>query len=159
MRRMLLSAWLVFLVATTVRARGGEATASVSGRVTMPEVCSPEVSPAVVTLEPADGGSPPGTRPAAGPAEVALINQRGLQFAPRVQAIALGQTLRFTNEDTETHNVHIGNDFNESMSPGQPRSFTPSRPGVYTLLCDVHSHMRGYVIVSGTPWVRACSAK
>ena len=43
------------------------------------------------------------------------------------------------------------------MSPGQPRTFTPPRPGVYTLLCDVHSHMRGYLIVADTPWVRVCS--
>ena len=90
-------------------------------------------------------------------AEVALINQHGLQFVPRVQAIALGQTVQFTNADTETHNVHIGNDFNASMSPANPVRFTPPRPGVYTLLCDVHSHMRGYLIVADTPWVRVCT--
>ena len=39
--------------------------------------------------------------------EIALVNQRGLQFTPRVQAIALGQTVRFTNQDSETHNVHV----------------------------------------------------
>ena len=90
-------------------------------------------------------------------ADVALINQEGLQFSPRVQAIALGQSVQFTNADNETHNVHVGNDFNESMSPGQPRRFTPTRPGVYTLLCDVHSHMRGYLVVGPTPWVAACT--
>ena len=40
-------------------------------------------------------------------AELVLVNQRGLQFVPRVQAIALGQTVRFTNQDGETHNVHV----------------------------------------------------
>jgi high-affinity iron transporter len=137
-------------------ARGAE----VSGRVTMPDVCAPAVSPAVVTLEPVagDGRSPARKLPASGASgEVVLINQRGLQFTPRVQAIALGQSVQFTNADTETHNVHIGNDFNVSMSPGQPRRFTPPRPGVYTVLCDVHSHMRAYVIVAAMPWVQACS--
>ena len=97
----------------------------------MPEVCAPAVSPAVATLEPAPAGrvsNPSSPLPAAAVAgaEVALIDQHGLQFVPRVQAITLGQTVRFMNADAETHNVHIGNDFNASMSPGQPRSFTPA---------------------------------
>jgi high-affinity iron transporter len=156
MRHMLLAALLWFPAATMARA------VEVAGRVTMPEICAPTVSPAVATLEPAptDGTSNPSSssQPAAvAGADVALIDQHGLQFTPRVQAIALGQSVRFTNADTETHSVHIGNDFNVSMSPGQPRTFTPPGPGVYTLLCDVHSHMRGYLIVADTPWVRVCS--
>jgi high-affinity iron transporter len=134
--------------------------AEVSGTVVMSEVCAPEVSPAVVVLEPVEKTS--GRLSAAGPAEVALVNQRGLQFVPRVQAITLGQSLRFTNGDAETHNVHIlspGNDFNQSMAPGQPRDFTPGKPGVIRLACDIHSHMRGYVVVSASPYVRVCSAK
>ena len=67
--------------------------------------------------------------------------------------MTLGQTLRFTNQDAETHNVHIENDFNQSMSPGQAHDFVPSRPGVLRLLCDVHSHMRGFVVVS-CQWTR-----
>ena len=42
---------------------------------------------------------------------------------PRVQAIALGQTVRFTNQDGETHNVHVvspGFAFNQSMAPDKP---------------------------------------
>src|SRR3954447_14823513 len=153
MSRMLLASWLVVLVARATPTGAGE----VSGRVTMPDVCSPSVSPAVVTLAPAGGGVTPTDWASAGPAEVALVDQRGLQFVPRVRAIAPGQTVRFTNEDAETHNVHVGNDFNVSMSPGQPRSFTPARPGVYTLLCDVHAHMRGYLVVAASPWVQACT--
>ena len=125
MRRMLLASWLLFLGTMSAPGRGGE----VSGRVTMPEVCSPAISPAVVTLEPFGDAAAvdPGASTAA--AEVALIDQRGLQFTPRVQAIALGQSVRFTNEDNETHNVHVGNDFNESMSPGQPRTSGRRGPG------------------------------
>ena len=92
--------------------------------------------------------------------EVALVNQRGLQFTPRVQAIALGQTVRFTNQDGETHNVHVvspGFAFNQSMTPGRYQDFTPERPGVMILACDVHLHMRGYVVVSPTPWFQVCS--
>jgi len=91
--------------------------------------------------------------------EVVLVNQRGLQFTPRVQAVALGQTVRFTNLDSETHNVHIvtpGFEFNQAAGPGQLLEFTPARPGVMRLACDIHLHMRGFVVVSPTPWVRVC---
>ncbi len=90
--------------------------ADVSGVVRMPDVCSPAASPAVVYLTPI---APNGARAASAPpaipvaasdtqsAKLALVNQRGLQFVPRVQAIALGRTVRFTNQDSETHNVHV----------------------------------------------------
>ncbi len=67
--------------------------------------------------------------------------------------------MRFTNQDSETHNVHVvspGFAFNQSMGPGQPRDFTPERAGVMRLSCDIHQHMRGYVVVSPSSWVRVC---
>ena len=61
------------------------------------------------------------------------MNQHGLQFVPRVQAIKLGQTVRFTNQDGETHNVHVVSPhfaaLNQSMSPGQPFDFEPTLRG------------------------------
>jgi high-affinity iron transporter len=140
--------------------------AEISGVVRMPEVCTPSVSPAVVYLSPAKPAkAAAGTKPGAASGssrgtEIALVNQRGLQFTPRVQAIVLGQTVRFTNQDGETHNVHIvspGFGFNEAMGPGQFQDFTPTRSGVMTLACDIHIHMRGFVVVSPTPWVQICS--
>src|SRR5262245_17273171 len=145
MPRLRIASWLSVLVPVLVPVARPAAGGEVSGQVSMPAVCSPAVSAAVVTLEPTRGGGAGAGSPEPGPAlgaDVAPINQRGLQSTPRVQAIALGQSVRFTNEDAEIHHVHIGNAFNVSMSPGQPHVFTPERPGVYTLLCDVHGHMR-----------------
>ncbi|MHB1559827.1 MAG: FTR1 family protein [Isosphaeraceae bacterium] len=167
---------IVLGVAALVAARGtgaigqsaGQGGATVSGVVRMPEICAPSVSPAVVYLEvPKDdaGKAAAKTAPAESPsrsAETALVNQKGLQFTPRVQAIALGQSVRFTNEDIETHNVNVitpGYTFNQSMSPGKTQDFTPEKPGVMVLACDVHLHMRGYVVISPTPWVQVCSSK
>lgn len=152
-------------IATEVApARAGE----VAGRVAMPEVCSPAVSPAVVSLEPvagtgvADAAAPtPATAGTPGAdAEVVLIDQKGLQFVPRVQAMPLGRTLRFTNADSERHSVHVvtpGFDFNQSMAPGEPHDWVPTKPGVVQLACDIHLHMRGYVVVSDSPWVGVCT--
>src|SRR5438552_1022363 len=109
MRRAMVWVWLVAIGPATVRA------AEVSGRVEMPATCAPEVSPAVVVLEPIGGTRPPALPE---PASVTLINQRGLQFVPRVAAMTLGQPLRFANADSETHNVHIlatGTNFNQSV--------------------------------------------
>src|SRR4051794_23243573 len=141
MQRILLSTLALLMVLGTSPVRGVE----VSGQVAMPEVCSPGVSPAVVTLEPLDGAAGP-TRAGAS-TEVVLIDQQGLQFTPRIQAMPLGQTLRFTNADSERHSIHVqtpGFDFNQSMAPGEPRDWIPDKPGVIRLACDIHPHMRGY---------------
>jgi high-affinity iron transporter len=149
---------------STRSARGGD----VSGVVRMPEICSPAVSPAVVYLRPVPANRKDArpdrsrNRGAAGEnrlAELVLVNQRGLQFVPRVQAIELGQTLRFTNQDGETHNVHVASPhflLNQSMSPGQLVDFAPDHAGLMKVVCDVHHHMRGYVVVSPTPWFGVC---
>ncbi len=143
---------------------GGVAShgAEVLGVVRMPEICSPSVSPAVVYLVPADAKGPVvgSTAATARRGEIVLVNQQGLQFTPRVQAIVLGQGVRFGNKDSETHNVHVvtpGFAFNQSMRPGNSADFTPERAGVIRLACDVHNHMRGFVVVSPTPWVQVCS--
>jgi high-affinity iron transporter len=163
-----ISLTVFLLLVCSARAESRGSGGAVSGRVQMPDVCSPSVSPAVVYLEPAEGRqtsleSASETAEAGrfhvDSARVVLVNQRGLQFVPRVQAIALGQTIRFTNEDGETHNVHVvspGFAFNQSMAPGQFREFAPSKLGVMRLACDIHMHMRAFVVISPTPWVRVC---
>jgi high-affinity iron transporter len=72
----------------------------------------------------------------------------------------VGGTLQFTTEDSETHNVHLlmeGATFNQGVSPGGAVSFVPKAPGVVRVVCDVHSHMRAFVVVAASPWVAVCS--
>ena len=156
--------FLTLISAVAVDSDAGD----VSGVVRMPDVCSPSISPAVVYLTPIDGRAVAATRESLGSgsgvgprqrAEVALVTQRGLQFLPRIQTMTVGQSVRFTNQDGETHNVHIvspGFAFNQSMAPGQGQEFTPAQPGIMRLACDIHHHMRGYVIVSPSPWSVVC---
>ena len=151
-----MSRFLVLATLATLFSSSTEA-GEVKGRVEMPDACSPTVSPAVVTLNPI-GGPPVATQTAA-PAVLKLINQHGLQFEPRVSVARVGQTIRFTNQDGETHNVHIltsGFAFNQSMRPNVPADFVPDKPGLVRLACDIHSHMRGYVVVSASPWAKVC---
>jgi high-affinity iron transporter len=140
-------------------AASGSRAAEVSGQVEMPEVCSPGVSPAVVALVPTDGRAAV-PAPTQGTARVALVDQRGLQFTPRVQAMPLGHTLRVSNSDSETHSVHSvspGFQFNQSLPAGQSRDWTPEKAGVVRLVCDIHSHMRGFVVVGASPWTKVCT--
>ncbi|MEO6807962.1 MAG: FTR1 family protein, partial [Isosphaeraceae bacterium] len=134
-------------------------SAEVAGRVVVPEICTLSGGVAVASLEPLDGQtteSPPD-------GEIgAEIDQKGLQFLPRVSAIQLGQGLRITNGDPEVHSVHNiepGYQFlNQTMPPGGSIEYLPEKPGVLRIVCDIHSHMRTYVVVSDSPWVRACRA-
>lgn len=152
----------------------------VRGRVEVPDLCSPSVSPAVVYLEREDAepnrsesqnaaptaassAQSASANPTSSAASLTLVeHQKGLRFSPRVQAMIVGQKLKFTNEDPETHNVHLqapGVTFNESMSPGRTIEFTANKPGVIRVLCDVHNHMRAYLVVSASPWASVCDAK
>ena len=55
------------------------------------------------------------------------------------------------------HVVSPGFAFNQAMAPGQPLDFTPEKAGVLKLACDIHHHMRGFVVVSPGPWVQVCN--
>lgn len=158
MKRMLVSGWCLAVglctVATGIRA--GE----ISGVVRMPEICSPSISPAVVYLEVPHGVAPVSVSAGDRVLDVVLVNQKDLRFTPRVQVVPLGGRIRFGNQDTETHNVHVvsrGFTFNQSMPPGQFQEFTPDHAGVVRLACDIHLHMRGFVVVSPTPWAAVCT--
>ena len=130
--------------------------AEVKGRVVMPDSCSPIASPAVVTLEPVD----PTVMPDSIRFDAAVtlkVKQQGLQFEPRVQVARVGQPIEFANRDREQHNVHSttpGVTFSWSMAPNATQQYTPTQPGLIRLVCDVHGHMRGYVMVTTSPWAK-----
>jgi high-affinity iron transporter len=143
----------------------------VTGRVQMTDFCSPTVSPAVVFLERADLNTSISTgrdarlapeTSAARSTRVVIVNLSEMQFTPRVTALAVGQTIRFTNLDQERHLVRVampGLDFSESIGQGQTHDLTAKSPGVFKLECGIHLHMRGFVIASPTPWFQVCSAR
>lgn len=134
--------------------------ADLTGRIELPASCDPGVSPAVVRLEPAEGTAPAPAAPDAAQAGVKLVvNQKLLQFRPRVLGGTVGQRLTFTNADSEQHNVHLqgpGINFSRTIGPGEVVEFTPTGPGLIRVFCDIHSHMRAFVVVAGSPYVAVC---
>ncbi|MBI1323119.1 hypothetical protein GC170_08015 [bacterium] len=152
--------WLLLIAFAPALVRAGDVT----GIANMPPYCSPETSPAVVWLEPESPltaktvvkGKPMPS------GETLLVRQAALQFVPRIIVAQKGQKLRFTNEDSEFHNVHVqarGELFNQTMPPGQPADFTPESTGILRVNCDIHQHMRAFVIIQETPWIMTCSRK
>jgi hypothetical protein len=104
---------------------------------------------AVVYIDKIEGKrfSPPGSP--------ILLDQINLTFVPHVLPVIVGTTVAFPNSDEIRHNV---------FSPGPPRFDLGTypqkttkyhlfdRPGVWTMLCNVHAEMSAYVVVTETPY-------
>lgn len=92
--------------------------------------------------------------------EKLVIDQKGLMFQPHVAATPVGSTVEFLNSDTVAHNIFwpsiSGNKklaHNLGTWPsGEKRTFKFDHPGVVPLLCNVHSEMSGYLVVTPTPY-------
>lgn len=92
------------------------------------------------------------------PAEPALLDQRGCQYHPHVQAIRAGQPLRIVNSDATLHNIHAQAAANASFNVGQPfagmelvRTFDRQEVAV-PLRCSVHPWMLSWVAVFEHPF-------
>ena len=89
------------------------------------------------------------------PSTPIVLDQVNLRFVPHVLPVLVGTTVAFPNSDEIRHNV---------FSPGPPRFDLGTypqkttkyhlfdRPGVWTMLCNVHAEMSAYVIVTETPY-------
>ena len=89
------------------------------------------------------------------------IDQRGCWFQPRVIGIQTGQSLRVTNSDPVTHNIHplaqINREWNHSQGQGDPplgRKFI--KPEVMIRVkCNIHSWMHAFIGVVEHPYFAA----
>jgi plastocyanin len=143
------------------------AQAAAEGRVTLPKappapvmnkrygiiafagVLSPFPPVAVVYLE---GAFP---KPVAQP--LAEMTQKDLMFSPNVLPVQIGTRVSFPNLDDTYHNIFSYSpakrfDLGRYRSDERP---IPSEvfdvPGLVTLRCDIHEHMRALILVLDTP--------
>lgn len=104
---------------------------------------------AIVYLEGA-----PGNKTAAGTAEV---TQREMEFIPALLPIQVGTKVEFPNEDNTYHNIFSYSptkrfDLGRYRPEERPiPSVVFDKPGLVTLRCDIHDHMRGLILVLETP--------
>jgi plastocyanin len=118
--------------------------------VTKAGVLSTQPPLAVVYLE---GNFP---RPASLPTKE--VEQKDLTFVPALLPIEVGSKVQFPNLDDQYHNIFSYSpakrfDLGRYRPEERPiPSVTFDQPGLVTLRCDIHEHMRGLILVLNTPY-------
>ncbi|PYQ27492.1 MAG: hypothetical protein DMF56_20285 [Acidobacteria bacterium] len=89
----------------------------------------------------------------------AVLDQRGCQYHPHVQAVQVGQTLQIKNSDNTLHNVHAMPAVNSQFNEGQPvqgmvseKKFDKVEGTPFRVKCDVHGWMKSWMIVLPHPY-------
>ncbi len=106
-----------------------------------------EIRNVVVWLE-----NPPPGAPAPPPAAPVAMDQKECVFVPRVIVVPAAGTVEFLNSDRLLHNLHSVSKDNPSFNRTQPKGrtipITFARPEIVRIDCDLHSWMRGWVVVA-----------
>ena len=111
--------------------------------------------PSVVLLEPDATGAP--VAPAGGARPEPIIDQRGLQFTPRHLVVRVGDTVRFTNSESISHNVQMRDAergatvLDVDTPPGESADMVVEREGGYDILCSVHPGMTAFLFATAAP--------
>jgi len=98
-------------------------------------------------------------------AETVTIDQQNFQFTPETVAIRRGDSVRFTNADTATHNVQSSSEiatFNVNMPGGGEQTIKFDKAGgvrqPVQVGCVFHSAMRAFIFVFDHPWYQVTPA-
>lgn len=96
---------------------------------------------------------------------IKTVAQKDLAFRPGLLAIEVGTKVEFPNEDDIYHNIFSyspAKRFDLGRYPPEENP-TPSvvfdKPGLVTLRCDIHEHMRGLILVLETPYFAITDSK
>jgi plastocyanin len=94
--------------------------------------------------------------------QTVTIANRQMNFIPYVAVAAVGARVVFSNEDPFPHNVFSPD--NEKFNMGNiPQNGAHVRvfknPGAYSLLCNLHPGMLGYLLITPSAWYARADAK
>ncbi len=153
--------------ALALQAAPALAEASVEGRVALPKPLHPPVMNkryGIVSYNGVLSPYPPlaviyleGSFPAAGPLPTAQMVQKELNFQPAVLPVRTGTRVEFPNLDDTYHNIFSYSpakrfDLGRYRSDERPiPSVLFDAPGMVTVRCDIHEHMRAIILVLDTP--------
>lgn len=142
------------VLASTLQGQG-----TVSGQVVIlerPGEVSEDLANVVVFLEPLV--VPRGKGPAPTTTTIALEKR---QFSPRVRVVVEGSKVEFPNQDPWNHNVFskVNGGFDTGVyGRGKSKNQKFDQAGVYSLYCNVHPRMTGFVIALKTPYFTQAGA-
>ena len=122
--------------------------ANISGRVTVSR--APDNSDVIIFIDKIPGKTfPPPSKPE-------TLDQINLKFTPHVMAILVGTTVQFPNSDVVRHNVFSPGPTQKltlgTYPVGTTRTQVFNKPGVVTLLCNIHAEMSSYIVVTETKY-------
>jgi plastocyanin len=145
---------IIFALLFAAAGRAG----GVKGKVSVQGIKSPENIAVYVDAIPGKKFDPP--------ADHVVIDQRKMNFAPRVTVVLQGTTVDFLNSDSVGHNVYwpsVGGNkklaHNLGTWPkGEKKSFQFNDPGAASLLCNVHPEMSAFLVVAPTPYFAVTDA-
>jgi plastocyanin len=89
---------------------------------------------------------------------VAQVAQKDLMFVPSLLPVQVGTRVEFPNLDATYHNIFSFSpakrfDLGRYRSDERPiPSVLFDQPGLITLRCDIHEHMRALILVLATPY-------
>ena len=96
----------------------------------------------------------PGEFPA--PKAHAVLDQKNMRFIPHILTILVGTTVDFPNSDPVFHNVFSISplkQFNLGLySKGHVPRIMFDKPGIVSILCNVHSEMSVHIVVLKNPF-------
>jgi plastocyanin len=91
-----------------------------------------------------------------------VLDQRNLEFVPRVLVVQVGTTVKFPNSDRVFHNVFSfrdGKKFDLGVYPVRAvKHVTFDKEGVSRLFCNIHPNMAAYVVAVDSPFFAASDA-
>jgi hypothetical protein len=92
---------------------------------------------------------------AAVPKESVTLDQHGCVYVSHITVLHVNQTMKVTNSDPATHNVHalaeVNREWNRSQSPGAPPIDAKfDQPEFIPVKCNLHPWMHGYIVVLKT---------
>jgi len=175
---MLLGVTIVMLavgLTTPRQAAGGSIKGTVVLKGTSPElrklavtidqyVCGKEKNPEELVLSRQGGirnavvwlDKPPATGSAEALWTTTAMDQKECMFAPRVVVVPAGGRIDFLNSDRLLHNLHstpsANPPFNRTQPKGRTITITFEKPEIIRVTCDLHSWMRGWVVVAEHPY-------
>ena len=91
------------------------------------------------------------------PKEHAVVDQKNMTFIPHVLPVLQGTTIDFLNSDIVQHNIYSPDAVADNMNlgtwlKGEIRSYTFNKPGVASLLCNVHVDMTAFILIVQNPY-------
>ena len=127
-------------------------------------VCGKEKKPEDLVLSPQGGirsavvwlDKPPAAAGGEAMPSTTPMDQKECMFAPRVVVVPAGGKIDFLNSDRLLHNLHAmptaNPPFNRTQPKGRTITIAFSHPEIIRVTCDLHSWMRGWVVVAEHPF-------